>query len=111
MDAYKERLARNEAIFRNVNERVEEVASSFDLGSGDATTEFVCECSDGGCFQQVSLSLKEYEDVRSSPIRFALHIGHPDLTVDRVVAENERFVTVEKKDEAAAKVEELDPRA
>src|SRR4051794_40320257 len=111
MDARRERLAKNEAIFREVNERVGEVASSFDLsGRGDYYVDFVCECGDAACFEQVSLTLAEYRDLRSSPIRFALRNGHVDLDVDVVIAENDRFMTVEKKGEAAELAAELDPR-
>ena len=111
MDPRRERLARNEAIFREVNERVGEVAASFDLsGRGDFGVDFVCECGDAGCFEQVSLTLSEYREIRSSPIRFALVNGHADPEVDRVVASNDRFATVEKKGEAATRAAELDPR-
>jgi len=111
MDARRERLAKNEAIFREVNERVGEVASSFDLsGRGDYYVDFVCECADSTCFEQVSLTLAEYREIRSNPIRFALVNGHVDLEVDRVVGRNDRFTTVEKKGEAAERAAELDPR-
>jgi hypothetical protein len=111
VDARRERLAKNEAIFREVNERVGEVASSFDIGGrGDYYVDFVCECADATCFEQVSLTLAEYREIRASPIRFALRNGHVDEEVDRVVAENDRFTTVEKKGEAAERAAELDPR-
>jgi len=111
VDARRERLAKNEAIFREVNERVGEIAESFDLrGDGAYLVDFVCECADAGCFDQIRLTLAEYRDVRSSPIRFALHNGHVDAEVDRVVAESDRFTLVEKKGEAADLAAELDPR-
>jgi len=50
----------------------------------------------GTCFDQVELTPSEYEHVRASPIRFLLQHGHLDPLVDRLVAENERFLTVEK---------------
>ena len=111
MDTRNERLAKNESIFRNVNERVGEVAATFDLGQADTTVEFVCECSDGACFDQIALTLPEYELVRASPVRFAVQLGHVDTAVEHVLETNERFVTVEKIGEAADTAAELDPRS
>jgi hypothetical protein len=112
MDPRRERLTKNEAIFRDVNERVGEVAESFDLsGRGDFPVDFVCECGDASCFEQLSLTLAEYQELRASPIRFALLNGHVDPEVDRVIAANDRFTTVEKKGEAATRAAELDPRS
>jgi hypothetical protein len=55
-----ERLARNQALFREVNERIETIA-------GDSeTVEFVCECSNPDCISTIELKMGEYERVRGS---------------------------------------------
>ena len=53
----KDRLARNEALFREVNERVREVGERAGLDMID----FICECGDAGCTAAVSLTESEYE--------------------------------------------------
>ena len=91
MELSIQRLARNQALFREVNERIREVASpSVSLG------ELVCECSDPSCTRSLGVAKSEYEDVRSSPTRFIVARGHEMPELERVVEENERFLTVEK---------------
>ena len=87
MNSEQERRARNEALFREVNERVEEVARRLSaLEDESAVTGFVCECSREDCTDLVEITSSQYEAVRSDPRRFLLRHGHEDLTVDRVVA-------------------------
>lgn len=84
------RIARNQVLFREVNERISEVLCS----EGDPT-EYLCECTDGNCVGTVSLEREEYERIRSSPNHFVVLPGHELLEVERIVHQNERFVTVE----------------
>ena len=53
------RIARTEALFRDVNERIAESAERF--SARDA--EFVCECADPACAERVPATLELYEDV------------------------------------------------
>ena len=59
MDAQEERIARNEALFREVNERIAESAQRFESQGA----EFVCECADQDCTERVEATLDEYERV------------------------------------------------
>lgn len=63
--------------------------------------EFLCECSDPACIEQVELSVAEYEEVRSSPLRFLIAPSHHVPQVERVVEENDHFVVVETVGKAA----------
>jgi hypothetical protein len=99
-----QRKARNEAVFREVNERIEEVARDFEV-PGQAS--FVCECGDVDCTEMVSMTLREYNDLRTNRRRFAILPGHEDPSVERVVARTPRFFVVEKTDEAGEVAEEL----
>jgi len=56
----QERRALNEALFRDVNERIAESAENFEADR----TEFVCECADPSCTEMVPATLAEYENVR-----------------------------------------------
>ena len=105
----EERVARNETLFREVNERIKDVSDGDDTVS---TTEFLCECGDPECIEPVSMTLVEYEEVRRNPKHFAIVPGHADPEVEVVVARNERFAVVEKTDPEAARIAvREDPRS
>ncbi len=102
-----ERRALNEALFRDVNERIAESAELFDV----ERTEFVCECADPNCTERVSASLEEYESVRAKPTTFLLVPGHEAPDIERVVATHGHFHVVEKVQAAVRRtVVRLDPR-
>jgi hypothetical protein len=93
-------IGRNEALFREVNERIREITA----GQGvplDERVLFQCECGRLECHEQVQLSLGEYEAVRAEPKRFVILPGHEIEAVETVVSRNERFLVVEKHGEAA----------
>ena len=101
----KVRKAKNEAIFREVNQRIEKIADEFDV-PGEAT--FVCECGDAGCTERVNMTLGEDQQVRADGARFAVLPGHDDPSVERVVERNQRFAVVEKVGVAADVARSLD---
>jgi len=101
-----ERVGINESVFREVNERIEELGERFDTDE----VEFVCECADVGCAERLSLTTGEYEQVRSEPDRFLLAPGHEQPGIERVVEDHGRFLVVEKLGEAGQIAEDTDPR-
>jgi hypothetical protein len=104
-----ERIARNEALFREVNERIRDVNEHM---SPAAETDFLCECGDQACTHPISLTLADYERVRSEPTHFAVKPGHVAPDVERVVVEEPGFTVVEKVDpEAASVAVREDPRS
>jgi hypothetical protein len=108
MPASLERLARNQAIFREVNERIKEVATG-ELADGDNPIQFICECSHVGCTSTLDLAQQEYEHIRSDLTRFVIRSGHELLEIERVVGEHDGYAIVEKiNGEAYAK--RSDPR-
>jgi hypothetical protein len=101
-------VAKNEALFRQVNERIEEVNSKLD---GDRLSEFLCECGDDDCTTPIRLTLAEYEEVRSVPTYFAIAPGHETVDVEDVVRSGDRYAVVEKQAGEAARIAvETDPR-
>jgi hypothetical protein len=88
-----ERLVRNQVLFREVNDRINDVADRFDVVDG---TDFVCECSREDCTQTLRLELSEYEGVRSAPTLFVIAPGHETPEVEIIIEENDRFALVEK---------------
>jgi hypothetical protein len=94
MDARRGRQARNEALLREVNERIGDVA-----GRGGALDlfEFHCECgAEPFCGELVAMTLEEYDAVRAQDDRFAVAPGHETPAIERVVERGERFVIVDK---------------
>ena len=109
MEARLERQARNEALVREVNERINTLdreAAGSGAVDGVETFRFHCECGRvGGCAELICFTLYEYEVVRMLDDRFALVPGHETEELERVVDGNERFVIVDKVDEAEPFVE------
>lgn len=102
-----ERAARNEALFREVNEEVARLEHRLE---GDEPL-FVCECADETCVERVSVPLRAYEEVRSHPRRFVLKPGHQQQDIERLVAATDGYVVVEKTEEAGVVAERTDPRS
>lgn len=117
MNTRQERQARNEALVREVNERIEQVdqaAQESAVAGPEDTYEFLCECGraegdDIACEALVEMTLEEYEDVRAQDDRFAVSPGHENAALEDVVRTTERFVIVDKKAPAEPLVAD-DPR-
>jgi hypothetical protein len=103
-----EAAARNEALFRKVNERIEDVSVA--VPRDDETMEFLCECDRPGCYERVRATRAEYESVRAFPTHFLVLPGHEDRGVEHVAHSTERFFVVEKEGVAAVEAAETDPR-
>src|SRR6266571_9512115 len=98
------RLGLNEAVFREVNERIQDVAESFELG--DQPLNLVCECGDPTCVQRITLTRAEYEAVRADPTHFAVYPGHEIPDVEAVVEKRNGYDVISKSAGAAADVAE-----
>jgi hypothetical protein len=96
MPSLEARLARNEVMFRAINERIRELAERFDHVAGE-TLAFVCECADETCVERIHLSTSQYDEVRAIPARFVVVPGHEATPlVERVVFRSADFVIVRK---------------
>lgn len=107
----QERSAQNQALFRDVNERVGELTAA--LNQVTPRSDWVCECADNECFEPIEMSLEEYKALRQHPTRFAvvaedIHV-YPDA--ERIVERTDRYWVVEKFELAGRVATELDPRS
>ena len=108
----EERVSANETIFREVNERVVEIAGSFAGEPQGTLLDFVCECGEADCTERIRLDRDEYEFVRAEATRFVVVPGHVLPEIERVVFRTDRFTVVEKRPGDAADVAvETEPRA
>jgi hypothetical protein len=111
VDAREERLANNEVLFRDINERIAAVAEPQGVPGDDHVYEFLCECSNVGCDLRLPLTLALYEDVRKDPTRFLVAPGHELPEIEHVLTRAEGYQVVVKHGDAAELVTEKDPRS
>jgi hypothetical protein len=95
----EERLAANEARFRDINEAAQPQRE--EQGGG----RFVCECADRNCAAWLTLTLAEYAAVRRNPRRFVVAPGHEPPDIEQVVERHDGWLLIEKPDEVAHIVE------
>ena len=94
-----ERLAHNQTLFREVNERIQylgEVNERIGYSAEGATSEFVCECSNTECISTIELTVVEYTRVRSNPTWFVIKPDHDLAQIERVVSRDDGFAVVER---------------
>lgn len=101
------KAARNQSLFREVNERVQQLQRGW---TPTSEIDFMCECADDSCMAAISMTVAEYEEIRRRAQRFFVRPGHIVAEVEVVVAKNDRYWTVEKIEDAAAVAAALDPR-
>ena len=110
MGAREERIGLNEAVFREVNERIDDLADTFDLKS--EPLDLVCECGDADCVRRISMTRAEYEELRSEPRQFAVHPGHELPEAEEVVARRKGYDIVAKSSGVPERIaEQTDPRS
>ena len=83
------RQARNEVLFRELNERIAQT-------SGGTDFLIICECDTTGCEAMITVSIDDYRRVRSHPRRFFIFRGHNDPQIEEIVESDGAFQVVEK---------------
>jgi hypothetical protein len=106
-DVRQERAAKNQAVFRDVNEGIRDITEVQEETRG----EILCECEDLTCVARIPVTLKEYELVRAHGHRFLVLDGHGRHDVETVVDRTDRYMVVEKIEHGAVVAHRLDPRA
>ncbi len=95
-----ERRARNEALFREVNERIRELSLM-----NAAPAEYLCECARPECMTAFPVPLDAYKAVREHEHRFLVRPDHVDADLEILVELTEHYAVVEKVGVAAEAVE------
>ena len=105
----EERIALNQATFREANERINAAAEVYAV---DMPVPFICECADPTCAEIVRLALSEYEEIRADSRHFLNVPGHQAASqgAAAVVAEREGYVIAAKEGHAGDIAEALDQR-
>jgi hypothetical protein len=107
MKRTRERIAKTESLFRNVNEGIREASDRLDA----EVAEFICECGESTCTEHVRLPIEEYERVRRHATRFVVRPGHVKGPIERVVQQERHYSVIEKLDRVIARIaRRLNPR-
>jgi hypothetical protein len=94
LELQRVRAAQNQALFRQVNNQIDEL--NVGLGVGDEVPQYVCECLDRECFERISVPHDEYERIRRDPTEFFVVPGHEMPQVEEVVHRADAWLVVRK---------------
>ena len=89
-DLTRQRLKRNEAVFRTVNEEIDDLESRFGAMS------YVCECADISCSETIRLTHAEYRRIRDEPAHYLIVPGHEVPEIEDVVERRDDHLVVDK---------------
>ena len=101
---WEQRAARNEALFREVNENIARLEERH--GTTATKPAYVCECANAGCAEQFAIDPETYRRVRRQPRLFFVRPGHEGPQLERIVERHENYLIVEKTGEAGEVAEQ-----
>ena len=104
---FADAAARNEEVFREVNERIDEGAERHHV---EGPLPFHCECCDASCVEKLPISAREYKRVVEQRFWFVVIPGHETTAVERVVERQPEYFVVEKVGEAREQLERDHPQ-
>jgi hypothetical protein len=105
----EERIGRNEALFREVNERIEQISATLQVS--DEKLQILCECGVPTCLEQIEVPVRDYERVRRQSTLFVILPGHEHADLEEIVERHDGYHVVRKlAGDAADVAREFDPR-
>jgi hypothetical protein len=115
LDARRVRAAKSQSLLREVNERIEDLAAGRPASVLEEVRlakeiDLACECMDEACTERLTMTVREYEAVRSDSNTFFVKPGHEVPEVEEVVREEPSYVVVSKVGAGVPVAEKLDPR-
>ena len=99
-EAAAERIAENEVVLREVNERIAEKTSDLEirgLAGVDETSEYLCSCGRPDCDDLVRMTLTEFAEAHARGDQFVVAHGHDNPEMEEIVAEHDGYAVVRKK--------------
>ena len=109
MDERLARVGQNEALFRRVNERLEDLNDAF--GTVTETFDLICECGDAACVAQIAIPRSAYEQVRSDATLFIVEPDHVNASVEAAIEKHSAYHVVRKYEGLPQRIaEQTDPR-
>jgi hypothetical protein len=104
---FAKRAARNEEIFREVNERIEEGAEEHHVAGA---LPFHCECGRASCLEKIDIPASRYAKIMAERYRFVVLPGHEEPGIERTVETTPEYVVVEKIGEARQQIDQDHPQ-
>jgi hypothetical protein len=94
------RIAENEVVLREVNERIAE--KTLDLAvrgfaHEDEKSEYLCACGRRDCDASLKLTLAQVDDAHARDDQFIVARGHEQPEIEEVVARYDGYAVVRKK--------------
>src|SRR5438067_12888463 len=107
------RAAKNQSLLSEVNERIEELTAGepspmFEELRMSRTLDLACECMDDTCTERITMTVSEYEQIRSGSNAFFVKPGHQVPDVEVTVREEAEYIVVSKIGAGATVAEKLD---
>jgi hypothetical protein len=110
MDNAQRRKAANEAVFRQVNEQIDDLQRRFAMVA-DGLLHIVCECDRVLCSDPLAVDVETYERVRRDSACFFVSPGHDDPSVETIAESGAGYVVVRKRPGEPQQIaEDTDPR-
>src|SRR5688500_4818002 len=103
-ERHQQRIAANEARFRDMNDAIVREADAFD---GRGSYRVMCECALLNCEDMIEISREEYGRVRSSPRWFVVLPEHVLQAAEEPVTKDDAYWVIEKIDVAGKRAEDL----
>jgi hypothetical protein len=104
---FAERAARNEEVFRGVNERIEKGAEQHAVSG---PLPFHCECDRASCLETIELPAARYASIVRERYHFVVLPGHEETRIERIVEAGDHFLVVEKVGEARNQLDRDHPQ-
>lgn len=105
----KQRVGLNEAVFREVNERLQSFATA---PGTELLLDLVCECGDRTCGERIRVARGDYENARADGRKFLVAPGHVFPEVEVILQRNDGWDLIEKHAGMAGEIADAtDPRA
>jgi hypothetical protein len=89
-----ERIGLNEALFRAVNEEMDQLSGTFT--ADPRTLSIVCECGSETCLERIEVLPDDYSAARADSTLFLTKPGHELPDTEHVVTRTDRFLLVRK---------------
>jgi hypothetical protein len=100
------RLAQNQAIFRDFNERMQKNIKvgkngngkddSFTDNSAKIPIDFFCECSDDKCQKQIRISPDTYNKIHEDKLQFIVLPDHQIERIEDIVERQPGYLVIRK---------------
>jgi hypothetical protein len=88
------RAARNELLFRAVNEQILQMTERFRAQLSDI--DIVCECAVASCVGTIRITAQDFTQLRREEGTFFVLPGHEDAEIEEVVGRHNGYVIVRK---------------